>query len=317
MTSKEQISSKRTDFEGIWDRKNTPTKIRETASQYSSILPEVGTTDKRSKMNRKVWGFSSVFVTLLFYLAAQLVVSAPFLADAVNNNIPVEDLLLNPFIILLSSLAGYAVWLAGMLITTYRKGMKDFFKEYWVHFKKQDILWGVLIAAVLYGVVFGATWFVSDVLNVDMSGADNGGIFANQSGIWLFVLAFGIATVLGPLFEELFFRGYALQGVFRSIDRSVLKAEMSENSYYIKFVQIMDRSRNFLAVIITSVIFGFMHFQGWEQFGQWFVVIVTGLLGAVFAVVTLKFRRLGPVIFAHMLYNGSTLALALMLNSGA
>jgi len=57
-----------------------------------------------------------------------------------------------------------------------------------------------------------------------------------------------------------------------------------------------------------------MHFQGVGTFGQWYVVIVTGTLGLVFGIAAVKFKRIGPGIFAHMFYNGATLLLAVFLS---
>jgi membrane protease YdiL (CAAX protease family) len=313
VTSNDQSSSKTNDFAGIWDRRQKPEQVVETAKKYAEELPEVGV--KRSTKTVG-WGFGSVFVAFIVYLLAQFGVLAIFTAQADPTDPlgSLNALSTNPVFLVLTALAGYAVWGFAMLITTYKKGLKNFSKEYWFKFKKKDLLIGPGIGLGILVFATGLNWLLSDVVDIDMSGASNTSWLTAQSGAWFIVMAVGLASIIGPFFEELFFRGYAFQGVVKGREKAFNRSEASTNRLYLWWVKSSYKIRYTLAVIISSVFFGFMHYQGSESFGQWYVVILTGLLGLVFALTTLRFKRLGPAILAHMTYNGCNLLLAVLLS---
>jgi membrane protease YdiL (CAAX protease family) len=52
-----------------------------------------------------------------------------------------------------------------------------------------------------------------------------------------------------------------------------------------------------------------MHFQGFETFGQWWVIIVTGSIGFILALIVLKTRRLGLAITTHVAFNSYAMIL--------
>lgn len=96
-----------------------------------------------------------------------------------------------------------------------------------------------------------------------------------DSPFGVFVL-FAAVAIGAPIAEEIFFRGLLL----RSIEK---------------------RFGTATAVVGSSVIFGATHFQA-LQFAA-----LTGA-GAVFALLAVRSDRLGPAIFAHMAFNGLTVA---------
>jgi membrane protease YdiL (CAAX protease family) len=179
---------------------------------------------------------------------------------------------------------------------------------------------GLGIAALLYGLVLLSQWVLGDILGIDLAGSDNGAIFANLKGIWFIIVGIGIASLLGPISEELFFRGFVLQSIIKSADNQTAKIKEQkldefEAPFFIKFNKIFQKIKVPLAVITSSIIFGLLHFQGsFETFGQIYVVIVTGTLGLVFGIAAVYFKRIGPGIFGHVFYNGATLLLAFFLS---
>ena len=318
MSSNDQTSTnEENDFSGIWNRDTKNQRITETAQGLAQNLPEMGATKKV-----KPWGLKSVFINFIVLIISQVGISLALIAIVAGNsdftdaNAVTNALTTSPWVILASSLSMYIVWVGGMLITTYRKGQKSLKKDFWVSFRWYDIFLGLGIAAFLYGAVFGLSWLAGDVLKLDMQGADNGSVFASLEGAWIFIIGFGIAAFLGPLSEELFFRGYVLQAFAKSIttNRDKMEAEVEEG-FGLRFSRFLFKIRYGIAIFGSSVLFGLMHFQGVEHFGQWFVVIVTGTLGLVFAIVAVKLKRLGPGIFGHMFYNGGTLLLAFLLSA--
>jgi membrane protease YdiL (CAAX protease family) len=302
------------DFAGIWDLDSKNENIDAVAQELVNKLPEKG-----GQKPVKPWGIKSVIGNLLVLLITQIIVSG-LLVWAVGSTLddPADlttALFASPWIIIGSSLSMYAVWVGGMFVTSYVKGRKSLKKDFWVSFKRFDVLIGLGVAAVLFGFVIGVQWLLGDVLGLDLTGSDNSGAFSALEGAWFFIVGIGIASILGPLSEELFFRGYLMQAIAKSIRTRLAKVNSEvEEGFSLRAAIWFNKYQYVFAAIISSVVFGFMHFQGAETFGQWLVVIITGTLGLVFAVMTIKFRRLGPAIFGHMFYNGATLMIAYFLS---
>ena len=85
------------------------------------------------------------------------------------------------------------------------------------------------------------------------------------------VCLFVVVVIGAAVFEELFYRGLVLRAARR-------------------------RYGTVIAVIGSSVLFGVMHFQ-------WVDTIALSLVGALFAVLAVRYDRLGPSIWAHMAFN--------------
>lgn len=117
---------------------------------------------------------------------------------------------------------------------------------------------------------------------VDAGEAQDIGL-SDLSGQHQYVLAFISLVVLAPVAEEVLFRGY-LFGKLK------------------KFLPI------WLSIIITSVLFGVVHFQ-------WNVGIDTFALSVVMCLLRLKTGSLWPAILLHMMKNGVAFYF-LFINSG-
>jgi uncharacterized protein len=85
------------------------------------------------------------------------------------------------------------------------------------------------------------------------------------------VCLFVVAVIGAAVFEELFYRGLVLRAARR-------------------------RYGTVVAVIGSSLLFGVMHFQ-------WVDTIALSLIGALFALLAVRYDRLGPSIWAHMAFN--------------
>jgi membrane protease YdiL (CAAX protease family) len=93
----------------------------------------------------------------------------------------------------------------------------------------------------------------------------------------LAVIAF-LTVVVVPVVEEMFFRGLVLRSLLRVFQGAgpVLGVV--------------------IAVILDGVVFGLAHFELLELLGL-------AAFGAVLAFMAYKFKRLGPGIFAHGMFN--------------
>jgi membrane protease YdiL (CAAX protease family) len=82
---------------------------------------------------------------------------------------------------------------------------------------------------------------------------------------------------------------------------------------YLRFKHWLYTHKYVLSIIISSIVFGSLHWQGTNSFGQILVPILTGLIGVVLALVALKTRRLGLGIFIHIFFNSTTIILSLFM----
>jgi membrane protease YdiL (CAAX protease family) len=313
-----------------------------TLSSSGSAYPPVGAPGaprayvKRNHPVKTYWGGTAILgagvvfllmqIILAIALVAYIVISDP--SNVMNIQGDADELTdlvsQQPLALVIAQLGLYFSWLVCLWwVTKYRSGVqlgKKFWKAFqdnvWLHFKKKDILIGLGIAVAMMALqLLILNGLPALFPNLNMEGADNTAIFNSLPGVWFVIIAFGIGGILGPICEELFFRGFLLRGFVnhfsftkesRNID--LLEEEAGKQSFALKNLIVAyrgwaSRHKYAISIIITSTVFGFMHFQGSETFGQWLVVIVTGTLGLVLGYTTYKLQRIYPAIFAHIIYN--------------
>lgn len=293
------------------------------------------------KSTKKRWGLIEVLNSVVILICLQIVFSlyliVKSLRDSIGEGIDANDINAltaaaaktatdgpNLFI---SSVLMYVAWMFMMWYSSAKRGHKSWARDFWIKFNfKKDIAIGAGLAAVLTGVqmVLG---MVLKATGVDLSGSDNAAVILNQKGIWFFIMTFGVACLIGPIMEESFFRGFLFQGLIRhfrrgNVDRprSAFGATVLNNfaplfNGYLTFRNCCYKHKYIISAIISSAFFGLMHFQGVNNFGNWYVVVITGSLGFIFALCALKFRRLGPGIFGHIFFNTFSVVLSLILAS--
>lgn len=301
---------------------------------------------KRKKI-KAYWGGTAILSSVVIFLMIQVAIAIALISYILlsssqeeliqlqTGDLKVEDFIGKvPMILIISQLVMYVGWLSIMWwVSKYRSGVqlgKKFwtaFKEnFWLDtFKKVDILIGVGIAAAMVGLQFLVLQVLPKVFpGINMEGAGNTSIFASLDGAYYYIIAFGIGSVIGPICEELFFRGFLIRGLSnhfsytnsgRNLD--ILEEELHKKDTGLGSMITLYRSwankyRYVIAIILSSIVFGFIHFQGAETFGQWLTVIFTGTLGLVFAIVTVKLKRLYPAMIAHVLYNGTMFVLLML-----
>ena len=127
----------------------------------------------------------------------------------------------------------------------------------------------------------------------------------------LIVAAFG--TLIAPLAEEIFFRGFLLPGVAIAWDWLTLpKTEEAR----LRWQTTDTLSRNGLVVsgVLTSLLFAVLHAA---QLGfAWNAVGVLWLVGGVLTVVRIRLRSLAASTLVHMTYNGFIFAVVLIATGG-
>lgn len=300
----------------------------------NNFLNNINKTEhkKYSSPKNTFWGIRYAIYGFLLSVVLQTVVVffalGVITAELAASGIPlseIETLALKRIqelgpILLIAQLSMYAGWIASMFYVTFRKGLHSFAKDFWLRFKwRIDITYGILIAIGLRMAELGL-FALLNLAGLSTEGADNSSQWQGDT-LWAYIFMFGIVSFVGPFAEELFFRGLVLQGLIRNFrHRSfVPKTAFGDKIQRVypplwdgfrKYKDFLYKHKYSLAIIISSVWFGFMHFQGASSLGQWLVVILTGAVGAVLAYMTIKTKRLGMAIVAHITFNFSGMFIA-------
>lgn len=188
-------------------------------------------------------------------------------------------------VIVITMLLSWLGWMTAVWWAATRKGDGDWrtlLKWKFVPARDIPIGIGVAVAFRLYELGVSA---ILRALGVAPESLSNTSTITSQTGVILVLLALG-AALGAPLVEEIFFRGLFLSVAVRNYGK-------------------------WAGVIITSVVFGLMHFQP-TLAGTLTVVGQTTLIGVVLALLVLKTGRLWTAICAHLAINISGVALALI-----
>lgn len=312
---------------GIWDA-----SLRK---DYTEIVSKLGPQVKAKV--KKIWGLRNVFYSLIGFLLVEVAVSLAVVTFAIAKASPADRLdpsklstlftkvLTEPLILFGVQFSMYLAWVSFMFFATRFQGLKSFRKDFWLKFRWYDLPLGAGIAWGLIALETFILWVLPVAFpHLDMKGTNNGAFLQSQTGVAFYLIAIGIGGIAGPFFEELYFRGFIMQGFIRyfrkglrtkPISRFGLRVSASNPSLYAFYVKSkfwMYKHKYLLAIILSSVAFGAMHFQGTQHFGQWLVVILTGLIGVVLAWIAIKTKRLGLGIFVHVFFNTTSLLLPII-----
>lgn len=318
----------------IWDKTQpSPVNNKKTTKKKETkvVAPVTRSTSEPEKRKARLGFRHSIYALILgvliqFALAIPLLINSASTLVSQNTELTTEGIsqsLLSGPVIFWSQMLMYVAWFSVGLYVTFKLGLHSFVKDFWLKFRwARDIGFGILIAIGLRLAEMGVLWALG-ALGVNLAGADNSSSFTTGTGFWLYaVLIIGV-SIVGPFSEEFLFRGMMLQGLLKTFGKKTLfpRTWFGEGvqatspaifNAFIGFKNFLYKHKNVLAVIISSTAFGFMHLQGFDQFGYWLVVIITGLIGAVFALIVLKTKRLGMAIVAHMVFNFSAVLLVLL-----
>lgn len=139
---------------------------------------------------------------------------------------------------------------------------------------------GLLIGVLLFGVL-QFIGFLAAQAGYPLGSSETSQMIGSSSAFMMFA----IAALLVPIAEEVFFRGYLFGFLAYPMDSP-------------------GTGRKVIALIVSSIIFGLMHFQGMSTFTDIFVLVWITIVGFVFGLAYLKTGNLMTSIGAHIGYNG-------------
>lgn len=307
--------------------------IWQTAYQNNAGAPAAPI---KAVKQRRPWGFVEIILSAIAILCVQvlmlILMTAGITKDLVESGADLSDLnavtdqvtkqVMQGGNLVLIMVSMYVIWIGFMAYSTYFKGLKSFAKDFWFRFKwLNDISIGLALAVLLRGLEIGILNALT-AMGMDLTGAENTTDIVNQNGAWYFIIAILLASIIGPICEELFFRGFLLQAFLRNFRRgnisgpkTVFGQVVIDNAAplfnaFVAFRNWTYKHRYVLAVLLSGMIFGSVHWNGQYTAQAWLPIIETGIIGILFGFIVVKTKRLGITVFAHCFFNLSGVLLA-------
>lgn len=241
-------------------------------------MEQIVVRDDRARMR------AVAYLSLLGLIFVGLVLAIPlifFYSDEIFNTgtIPVLPSMILTVLMELAVI-GLALWYTGLL-----KKTKDILRLR--HFNLKNIAIGGSVGLFFFlGLL--ALEAIMHAIGVPVTDSDTSAMFADTSGITKFIVLFGFVSILVPICEELFFRGFTLGFLLRghNVEKAPLKTKLG-----------------LWAVIFSSLYFAILHFQGASNATDFMVLIWTFLFAVTSSILFIKRDSIYPSMAAHMIYN--------------
>ena len=201
----------------------------------------------------------------------------------------------------------YGLLVAALVVISRRRGLKSLRADFGLWFRPVDLAIGlgigilVRILSVIEGLI---------VVAIAGKGPTRGNVDFGTDPLWIILNGFVIAALVAPVVEELVFRGLVL----RAVRWAVLRGRRSSPRAQPASAPIRNGAA-VLAVAVSALLFAAAHL--YESIGDPILLIVLGLFtvtaGVLHGLITIATGRLGPAIIAHVVVNGSSALLVLLL----
>lgn len=256
-----------------WPERDRPSSP--PASPPPAPPPDAGEADRRVR-----WGLGDVLVGLVLAIVGSNLVAVAWLIATGNLATPDE---LTEASIEVSALLQMGLWtglLGAPIYATYRKGRRSLRDDFRLEARLRDIPIGAVAGLVTQLIIIPIVYvpifrFVDDD---DLGGpARELAEKADGAGVLLLV---AVVVIGAPIIEELYFRGLMLRAFERRFGTAV-------------------------AVGASAVLFGLVHFQMLQL-----PALVT--VGVVMGWLVIRTDRLGPAIWAHVVFNGTAVIVQLV-----
>lgn len=179
--------------------------------------------------------------------------------------------------LLAASFVGLWVPLVGAsLLASASFGSKSVRRDLGLAFDRSDLGWGLLVGIAGLVAASATQWALSAV--PELVGT-NTNFIEDQAATTLGAVVVVLSTIVGaPIVEEIFFRGL--------LQRSMARLGAA-------------------AVVLQAMVFGLIHVTPSEGLGNVGIVLGVGVFGLVLGLAARHFRRLGPTIIGHALFNAA------------
>jgi uncharacterized protein len=193
----------------------------------------------------------------------------------------------------------YLILLAYLILVSRRRGTGSLRRDFGFELRWVDLAIGLGLFIVIQIIDVETYNFAISVLHLPVAPVSN--VSLPKSEILAIIYGLGVAAFLGPIIEELFFRGLVL----RAVRNVVIKRSKFES-------QATTRRAKYISAVVASVVFAGFHLYEAQNLTMLFTLGVSiFLFGLLMSWIATRTGRLGPSIVAHVLTN-SLAAIALL-----
>jgi uncharacterized protein len=185
----------------------------------------------------------------------------------------------------------YAILAAYVVVVAHRRGLGSLTRDFGLELKWVDLLIGVGLAILLRIVTVFVYNFAIGVLRLPTAPTSN--LDLPKNFVWAVIVGLGIASLVAPIIEELYFRGLLM----RAIRNAVIRRSRFGGD------RTTARART-VSVIVSAIIFAAFHLYEATNLTMLFVLGADILVfGLVAGTVASRTRRLGPSVVMHIATN--------------
>jgi uncharacterized protein len=200
----------------------------------------------------------------------------------------------------------YLLLLAAIIVVSRWRGQRSLRKDFGLAFKWIDLPIGIGLAVLgkIASIVFGIFAFV---VTGSTPKAPNFQVSDDLIGILLTGVL--VATLLGPIVEELLMRGLVLRSVRYAVVRGRRHSRPQPAPRNVQVRAVV------LAILINSAVFAALHLYQAPGDPALFITLALGTVtvGILHSIITIVTGRLGAAIVSHILFNGSSVVLQVAL----
>lgn len=197
------------------------------------------------------------------------------------------------------TLVFYAVLVAYIIAVSHRRGLGRLARDFGFELRWVDLPIGVGLAILLHLVEGVLNSLAISVLKLPTAPTSN--IDLPRSFVWAVVVGLGVASLLAPIVEELYFRGLLL----RAVRNLVIRKSRFEGDR-------TTRRARMVSILVSAVVFAAFHLYEARNLTMLVVlgldILAFGLFGGWIATRT---GRLGPSIIMHIATNALGVIVAL------
>lgn len=200
-------------------------------------------------------------------------------------------------------LLGYALMTAVVVYASFARGQRSLTADFRLAIRPVDVPIGLATGLGMRLATIGLT---DAAIAVTGHSPDAGNYTVPTSTVWLWLSGVLLASVIAPFVEELVVRGLVLQSVRNLVLRWRGRAQPAEPA--------QQRRAMWISVVVSAIVFALLHAgQSTDALVITILAVATLALGVLNALLVYRTNRLGAGIVAHMTFNGSAIALAVLL----
>ncbi|WP_323959911.1 CPBP family intramembrane metalloprotease [Arthrobacter sp. JZ12] len=250
------------------------------------------------------WGVGLAFLGLL------LVVLLPLLGTLAL----VEVIDFGPPLVFASLLLTWTAMLGVALYASRRQGFGSFVRDYGLRFRWIDLAVGLAVgiaARIVLAIVLAILTLLWPLEEGEVL-SGNAELFLTGDTVWLIINGIMGGVLIAPFLEELFNRGVVLRGIQNAM---WLRRTGSRKEKVSPAVQRRSiTTATVFALLVSSLAFGLLHTGAVADLrSSVYLLLGTFTVGLMCGVLTVLTGRLGPAIITHVVFNGTGVALVLLI----